>query len=468
MSSDLRREKVYVQCRPIFTGLNAELRRLKKITNLITKNNMQLRSLSNEIGMQNLIQIVSDLLHERIFESELRAKVAFPRLFAPSIARDVQRQESEAEAAQSTAELLNSCVMEDAQSPNGETSAESLQGPVSSPVRSIADTVVSEPLQQPPEIAITVTSSHPNAKQPESQERALPNLYPSKFPYQTQHLILRQTQQILEECCFDFAKTHMPQLLAEKNWSCAAAVELNKWAYTLLKGKCRSYMQDIEIDLSSKEASKLVTILPQLRHSAVHRIPCTAARMAEFSSSAVCLARVLHDDKRASQLEKLKVSLESQIQGMELSKSLLQDTAARSLEEIRWKRKELDEAEEQAIQTMLETDAENEALIGQLLERSARGIFSEDKPDTDPGESTDEDGEDLKAKPHQRNGEEGANEKWTSFGEKTEHSHLQAKVISKSRRLDDWFWAISPNSVITDSRTNAGKMRLPTVMWHRG
>ena len=46
------------------------------------------------------------LLDQRVFEPELKAKIAFPELFQTSPARDVQRNESENDAARSAAEAL--------------------------------------------------------------------------------------------------------------------------------------------------------------------------------------------------------------------------------------------------------------------------------------------------------------------------------------------------------------------------
>ena len=45
-------------------------------------------------------------MDQRVFESKLKAKIAFPELFQTSPARDVQRNESENNAARSAAEAL--------------------------------------------------------------------------------------------------------------------------------------------------------------------------------------------------------------------------------------------------------------------------------------------------------------------------------------------------------------------------
>ena len=59
-----------------------------------------------DFGFDKVVDIVKTLLDQRVFESELKAKIAFPELFQTSPARDVQRNESENDAARSAAEAL--------------------------------------------------------------------------------------------------------------------------------------------------------------------------------------------------------------------------------------------------------------------------------------------------------------------------------------------------------------------------
>jgi hypothetical protein len=62
--------------------------------------------LITDFGFDKIVDIVKALLDQCIFESELKAKIAFPELFQTSPARDVQRNESEDDAARSAAEVL--------------------------------------------------------------------------------------------------------------------------------------------------------------------------------------------------------------------------------------------------------------------------------------------------------------------------------------------------------------------------
>jgi hypothetical protein len=167
----------------------------------------------------------------------------------------------------------------------------------------------------------------------------------------------------------------MPSVLEERKWECPAAVELTKWTKLFRKGKGKLTMQATTIDLSSREAHKMLTTVSHLRHTAVHRLPTTARGISQLLDAAVKLAQTLQDDPRAAQLDEIRRDINLQIQAMELNKSVLQDTVSAELQDIQRQREELDRMEADLIQKMLADDENNKALVGHLLEGSVRRIF---------------------------------------------------------------------------------------------
>ncbi len=103
-----KRRRVYVHCRPIFSGDNALVRTTKRIKALVDGNRASLKPLLNDMTEQQVMDILRHLLDRRIFESEARAKVEFPDLFRPPSVRDTQRQAFEDDAARSTEEAWDS------------------------------------------------------------------------------------------------------------------------------------------------------------------------------------------------------------------------------------------------------------------------------------------------------------------------------------------------------------------------
>ena len=98
--------RVFLAYRTVFTGPQAHIRRSKKIREVIEQHESSFKPLIKDFGLNKVVDIVKALLDQRVFESELKAKVAFPELFQTSPARDVQRNESENDAARSVAEAL--------------------------------------------------------------------------------------------------------------------------------------------------------------------------------------------------------------------------------------------------------------------------------------------------------------------------------------------------------------------------
>jgi hypothetical protein len=98
--------RVFLAYRTVFTGPHAQIRKSKKIREVIEQHKGSFEPLIKDFGLNKVADIVKTLLDQQIFESELKAKIAFPELFQTSAARDIQRNTSENDAARSVAEAL--------------------------------------------------------------------------------------------------------------------------------------------------------------------------------------------------------------------------------------------------------------------------------------------------------------------------------------------------------------------------
>lgn len=94
---------VYLSCRSIFKQADAQLRKPKKIREMIQKRESMIRPLLQEHSLDAICGVVKTLLDGQIFESTLHAKIRFPELFEVSEAQSVEREASEAEAVRSEA-----------------------------------------------------------------------------------------------------------------------------------------------------------------------------------------------------------------------------------------------------------------------------------------------------------------------------------------------------------------------------
>ncbi|KAF2094636.1 hypothetical protein NA57DRAFT_18840, partial [Rhizodiscina lignyota] len=316
----VEKRRVYLACRAIFAGGNAQVRKAKKIRELVDEHKKALSPLIRDYGVDKVAAILKKLLEQGIFQFQVKAKIEFPELFQSSPARDVQ---------------LSSRIA-------------------------------------PGRFAETKRSSDP-AEPPFDN---MPSLYPSYLPYRAQHLILTAAQRVLEECCFKFAETWLSPILIGRGWDCPEAVELTKWTRILAKPSASTNLPTHALKLDGSRLQDVLFATNKLRHTAVHRLPTTARGITHMIESALKLAEALQDPLRTAQLEELHYEIDSKIKAMELDKNVLENDLTQKLKEIRRQREELDREEKDAVASVVRRDLENKSLIGILLEESVKNIFA--------------------------------------------------------------------------------------------
>lgn len=102
---------VYLHCSSIFKGPNAQIRRQKKVTEVISKHKKSIEILTKEFPLDAIATVAKALLDEQIFESLPRAQLHFPELFQPSETQEAERASSEAEVARVEAEAVQETVV---------------------------------------------------------------------------------------------------------------------------------------------------------------------------------------------------------------------------------------------------------------------------------------------------------------------------------------------------------------------
>ena len=95
---------VYLHCSSIFSGANLQVRRAKKITQLLEKHGTAIETLTREFTVPAIAAVAKELLEEQVFESLPRARLRYPELFQSSETREAERAASESEAVKVEAE----------------------------------------------------------------------------------------------------------------------------------------------------------------------------------------------------------------------------------------------------------------------------------------------------------------------------------------------------------------------------
>lgn len=186
------------------------------------------------------------------------------------------------------------------------------------------------------------------------------------MPYALQHRVLASIQSLLEECCFDFGKRWLPDIITSEGWEVSEQVELTTWT-AKLKQHAKRIPADAAFKIPGKSWEEVLFGTHVLRHSAVHRLKTSAYGLVNLIEGAVLLTRMLKDIPRAQRIEEIRDILKSSIEEMERHKKVLQEKLSSQLQSIARQRAELDALEKMAINGMVQSDTDNKFATGQRL-----------------------------------------------------------------------------------------------------
>jgi hypothetical protein len=145
--------------------------------------------------------------------------------------------------------------------------------------------------------------------------------YPSDISYKFQHAILVTAQNILENCCYQFARQWFPFEFENAGWDCAEAVELTKW--TKIITECLGKLPDDAFVMGGSLSQDILASVHLLRHTAVHRLRTTARGVSRLIQRALKFTAILQDSARTMQLEELHDKIEAKIKDIEYNEYAL-------------------------------------------------------------------------------------------------------------------------------------------------
>jgi hypothetical protein len=163
---------------------------------------------------------------------------------------------------------------------------------------------------------------------------------PTYLPFKLQHLILTQTQRLLEECCYDFAEKWVPSILEANGWDAPEAVELTTW-WTL--SKCDIPARAFALS-PGHSLSGLFKHAISIRHYAVHRRPqIPIKKVEEMVRDAWLLSQALRDDLRAAQLLRWHKELENLVAHLQSRTNSQREAAKAELRNLHNAKVEMEE-----------------------------------------------------------------------------------------------------------------------------
>ena len=152
-----------------------------------------------------------------------------------------------------------------------------------------------------------------------------------------------------------------------RKWHEVESIELTEWTKRFLK-YAKSLPPSAIKRISGKSIAQVLFGTSALRHSAVHRLPTSAAGILNMLHAAMTFAEALNDPKRAERVAEIKTQLEASIEEIVQHQNLLERKLKEQLEDIARRRAELDELERSSIKEMLATDKEQRTVVGSALE----------------------------------------------------------------------------------------------------
>ncbi|KAL8795421.1 MAG: hypothetical protein Q9182_007539 [Xanthomendoza sp. 2 TL-2023] len=331
---------VYLHCSSIFSGANAQVRRVKKVSQLLEKHKASIKILTKEFTLPAIAAIAKELLEERIFESLPRAKLRYPELFQPIETQEAERAASEAEVVRIEAEAAQDIVLTSDDEDGGECLDFKPGGKRAEPAGTLEDKV-----EAPDNVQISVELWQVLSGQCTKQD----------------------LQSLLEESCLEFGNTWVPDLMEARKWHEAESIELTEWTKRFLK-YAKSLPPSAIKPIAGKSIAEVLFGTSALRHSAVHRLPTSAAGICNMLYAAIAFAEALNDSKRAEKVGEIKMQLEANIEEIVQHQNLLERKLMDQLEDIARRRAELDELERSSIKEMLATDKKQRTEVGSTFE----------------------------------------------------------------------------------------------------
>ncbi|PWI64359.1 hypothetical protein PCL_10528 [Purpureocillium lilacinum] len=327
-SNDPDERVVYLALKRAIMGSNPEEPQLDHVTNIVEHSRD--RGLVPYLVRQHGVEAVSHkallLLQNGVFESTAVAKRRFPEVFTLPEAPSVFREQLEDGALQAETEALKEAVHKHRpEKPTGGCS---------------------------------------------SADVAMETLFPLYLPFDAQYLVAKGVGVILESVCYDFAQSHMPEVLRIRGWSCRESADLTLWAEELWTRR-----HDVPLSESSIEPplGTLLASMAALWCAVVYRMHISTRLLCGFLHHAQVIVGVLGASPTASAtIRKLRADTMAAATQLEEEKLCLRSTLAELLGRVAQERTEPDGKTGAMMEQMEKEDQLYQALAGWSLTQTIR------------------------------------------------------------------------------------------------
>nr|BAI44736.1 similar to ubiquinol-cytochrome-c reductase [Alternaria alternata] len=328
--TQIDRQRLFLKYRELFVGRNACVRKRRVVRKLVSDQPPVPGDSVGDSHIDRIVPSLISLLKCRVFESEEEARKHFPDLFS-----------------------------EPPQEPSAKNISKKRKA---SSGRSIEEKYA----------GVRIASSRETGS-------ACLVLHHPRIPFQIQHRVLSVAQQILEESCFNFIRAWLPSLLEERGWRCGTAVELTKWLY-VIKKHMKSLPDNCMSIAERASFNKLVPIVAQLRHAAVHRLHLLSNKFLSQIHSASVLAEALQEEMSKASLQTMYAQVDTHVKKMNQDVEAMNQEGRKRIIQIQAEREKLRQEELLLRQSMAQQLIDISAATGQALTESIATSFAPGMP----------------------------------------------------------------------------------------
>lgn len=173
---------------------------------------------------------------------------------------------------------------------------------------------------------------------------------------------------MLEDASYTFGKEAIPDIMKNEGWDSPETVELSYCSYAFKDNEDK--FDALKIKNLGKPFAEILDLVAKLRHTAVHRLPVTAATVEQFLSAAERFASLIGNDVCSQEIWRYRTEAVSAIEELTRNKDLLVIRHNEKLSAIAAQRAELDRLEKEAADDLLKEDQEYQSIAGANWERA--------------------------------------------------------------------------------------------------
>ncbi|KAK2776651.1 hypothetical protein CKAH01_12301 [Colletotrichum kahawae] len=373
-------QQVYVACHPIFQGRNAKIRRLSKTKSVLLQRKTEVvKSIVEEMGEEKVANIALDLLREKVFKYETKARARFPGVFqtGKEVGNSVNWPEADRNASPTAEPLDDIFSSEDdihvITTPDWDSESDMCNARSQDEGKTRKSTFTNTSFPPSGYRVLTITAFNhgqsPTVEVSTSLQPIQNSPNATSALCNTQRRILMSAQVVLNESCFEFMSTWIPKMLHDLQApQCNSAGDF--FPFTVASGGPYYQLPTDAMSFISTEATiEAFKSARFLQQTYSERSQISWREISEILKPAIRVAEGLRNNVSACKIRELRKEIDGQVEIRQAAKTALQYRVPTEMDDIRRQREELDKRERALIDDMAKEEINQSALLSDVIDK---------------------------------------------------------------------------------------------------